>query len=241
LNVFIRLLFSVNPSSLKNHPEANRMKLHFNTVSAILLDILELLMRQPALNNFRLVGGTSLSLQLGHRISTDIDLFTDADYGSVDFKGIDAMLKNNFAYVEESSVKEAALGRPYFVGKSVNEAVKLDIFYTDRFVFDPIVVNHIRLADARDIVAMKLETVVQVGRKKDFWDLHELIESYSLQEMISFYKSRYPFGHAEHEILDAILNVSSADDDFDPICKKAKYWELVKYDLIEAVELLGPR
>lgn len=59
--------------------------------------------------------------------------------------------------------------------------------------------------------------------------------------MLGLYRSRNPFGHSDHEILDAILSLSSADDDFDPICKKAKYWELVKYDLIEAVELLGPR
>ncbi len=31
---------------------------------------------------FRLVGGTSLSLRYGHRMSDDIDLFTDAEYGS---------------------------------------------------------------------------------------------------------------------------------------------------------------
>jgi len=55
------------------------MKLYFDTVSPLLQDVLEFLMQRPELETFRLVGGTSLSLQLGHRISTDIDLFTDAD------------------------------------------------------------------------------------------------------------------------------------------------------------------
>ena len=198
-------------------------------------------MQRPEMEQFRLVGGTALSLQLGHRISTDIDLFTDADYGSIDFDMIDLMLKNNFAYIQESSVREVAFGRPNFVGKSEHEAVKLDIYYADKFLFDPIQIKNIRLADPRDIVAMKLETIVQVSRKKDFWDLHELMEHFALSEMVSFYKNRYPFGYSEDEIFDSILNISSADDDLTPICTKSKFWELIKFDMIEAVELLGPR
>lgn len=217
------------------------MKLHLDTVSPLLQDVLEFLMQRPEIEMFRLVGGTSLSLQLGHRISTDIDLFTDAAYGSIDFDAIDRMLKNNFAYFQESSISKVALGRPYFVGKSELEAVKLDIYYTDKFLYEPIFINKIRLADPRDIVAMKLETIVQVSRKKDFWDLHELMEHFALSDMVSFYKNRYPFGYSEDEIFDAILNISSADDDLTPICTKSKFWELIKFDMIEAVELLGPR
>lgn len=217
------------------------MKLHFHTVSTVLQDVLEFLMDRPELERFRLVGGTSLSLQLGHRISTDIDLFTDADYGSIDFDAIDRMLKKHFAYFQESLVRDVSLGRPYFVGNSEAEAVKLDIYYTDKFVFEPTLIKKIRLADFRDIIAMKLETIVQVSRKKDFWDLHELLEHFNLREMISLYKNRSPFGYHENEIFAAILNISSADDDLDPICIKSKFWELIKFDMIEAVELLGPR
>jgi hypothetical protein len=37
-------------------------------------------MQDGMLNSFRLVGGTALSLQLGHRKSLDIDLFYDCDF-----------------------------------------------------------------------------------------------------------------------------------------------------------------
>jgi len=120
-------------------------------------------------------------------------------YGFIDFDAIDHMLKNSYVYFLESSVSKVALGRPYFVGKSELEAVKLDIYYTDKFLYEPIYINNIRLADRRDIIAMKLETIVQASRKKDFWDLHELMEHFTLREMISFYKKRYPFGHHENE------------------------------------------
>lgn len=53
------------------------MRLHKDTVSPNLLNILEKLMVSEALKDFCLVGGTALSLQRGHRRSIDIDLFTD--------------------------------------------------------------------------------------------------------------------------------------------------------------------
>jgi hypothetical protein len=46
-------------------------------------------------DDFRLVGGTALSLQIGHRESIDIDLFSD-DYGSLDFRAIEIYLKITF-------------------------------------------------------------------------------------------------------------------------------------------------
>ncbi|UOB17877.1 nucleotidyl transferase AbiEii/AbiGii toxin family protein [Abyssalbus ytuae] len=54
------------------------MPLHLNTVSDLLWESLNTLMTIEEFNSFRLVGGTSLSLQQGHRESIDIDLFTEA-------------------------------------------------------------------------------------------------------------------------------------------------------------------
>lgn len=52
-------------------------KLYKNTATELLLEVLYEIMECPHFNPFRLVGGTALSLQRGHRISVDIDLFTD--------------------------------------------------------------------------------------------------------------------------------------------------------------------
>jgi len=51
-------------------------KLYWNTVTPLLRTVLDQLMVNLLFASFRLVGGTSLSLQLGHRISVDIDLFS---------------------------------------------------------------------------------------------------------------------------------------------------------------------
>lgn len=72
------------------------MDIYKNTVSELLWEVLLKLMTLDELKTFRLVGGTSLSLLLGHRISVDIDLFTDAPYDSIDFEKIDALFQNIF-------------------------------------------------------------------------------------------------------------------------------------------------
>jgi hypothetical protein len=66
--------------------------LYWNTVTSLLQDCLFKLMQADEFKDFRLVGGTALSLHIGHRMSIDIDLFTDAEYSSVDFERIEKFL-----------------------------------------------------------------------------------------------------------------------------------------------------
>ena len=63
------------------------MNLHYETVSPLLKETLQKLVNSPIFKDFTLIGGTCLSLQLGHRRSIDIDLFTDIDYGTMNTKG----------------------------------------------------------------------------------------------------------------------------------------------------------
>jgi hypothetical protein len=35
------------------------------------------------------------------------------------------------------------------------------------------------------------------------------------------------------QILNSFSDFSIADDDFDPICLKGKYWEIIKLDIID--------
>ena len=62
------------------------MNLHYETVSPLLKETLQKLVNSPIFKDFTLIGGTCLSLQLGHRRSIDIDLFTDIDYGTMNTK-----------------------------------------------------------------------------------------------------------------------------------------------------------
>ncbi|WP_396637783.1 nucleotidyl transferase AbiEii/AbiGii toxin family protein [Maribacter sp. R77961] len=187
-------------------------------------------------NSFRMVGGTSLSLQLGHRESIDIDLFTDAEYGSIDFAILEAKLIETFPYVDTTSVDLVGMGKSYFIGNNENELVKLDLFYTDPFVFPSILEQNIRFSSIEEVAAMKFEVIGNGGRKKDFWDIHELLDSYTLDEMIEFYLKRNPYGYSKDELLVKVVDFSNAEDDFTPNCYREKVWELIKLDIEKLVK-----
>jgi len=207
--------------------------LHFDTVLPILKSTLETLTQSDVFSEFRLVGGTALSLQLGHRMSDDIDLFTDALYGSIDFENIDSFLNDTFPCVDDSGIALVAMGKSYAVGTDRENLVKVDLFYTDEFIRDIVRVDDIRMAAIDDIVAMKIEVIQRVGRKKDFWDLHELLDKYSLAQMIALHEERYPYGHDTDLIVSNFTNFEKADNQYDPICLRGKHWEVIKSDMTQ--------
>jgi len=206
--------------------------LHYNSVSSELLRILKILMAAEEFKDFRLVGGTALGLYRGHRESVDIDLFTDAQYGSINFDAIDIFLRKTFSYSDRNEYA-AGPGKSYYVGNNEPECVKLDLFYTYTFIREVVISDGMRLATEEEIIAMKIEVISGGGRKKDFWDLHELMDDYSLEEMISLHKERYPLSHDQQVIINNFSSFEKADNDFDPVCLRGKYWELIKLDLIE--------
>jgi len=210
-------------------------KLHYKTVNTELLRILGILMTAEEFKDFRLVGGTALSLYRGHRQSVDIDLFTDADYGSVDFNAIDLFLRKKFPYVDTNNLSVGP-GRSCFVGKDESECVKLDLYYTEPFIKEVVIFDGIRITAEEEIVSMKIEVISNGGRKKDFWDIHDLMDDYSIETMMSLHKERYPYSHDKKVIIKNLYDFSKADQDFDPICLKGKYWELIKLDLIDFVK-----
>lgn len=205
--------------------------LHYETVTPYLRNTLMRLMSDSMFDTFRLVGGTSLSLRLGHRMSIDIDLFSNAEYGGLDFHAIQSHLRAMFPYCEGDCGTVPGMGSTWFVGNSRDDAVKLDLFYTDEFIGDVIVEDGIRMASVDDIVAMKLDVVARGGRKKDFWDLHELSTRYSVAEMLDLYEKRYPYGFSREDVLQGFKNFDKADAEPDPMCLLQIDWNIVKKEL----------
>ena len=206
--------------------------IYFNTVNELLKSSLLRLMEAEEFSKFRLVGGTALSLQIGHRESIDIDLFSDIEYGTLNFNEIEDFLKSNFRYVDFLDVP-SVMGKAYFIGENKDNTVKLDIFYTDTYIQPFIEEDGIRMATIEEIIAMKVDVIQRGGRKKDFWDLHALLDSYSIKQMMDFHEQRYPYTHDKDLIIKNFTNFDQADDDFDPICFKGKYWEFIKEDFEE--------
>lgn len=210
-------------------------KLFWNTVSDQLHDLYLKTMQEPLFDPFRLVGGTALSLHYGHRISVDIDLFTDAPYGSIDFDSIQTWLTKTYPYVEKIGGGPVGMGRSFLVGPNEEDAIKMDIYYYEPFIRDLIEIDGVRIADSDEIVAMKLQVIQGLGRKKDFWDIHELMDYYTLPKMLQLHQEKFPYEHNKDLILKNFTNFERADTDFDPICLRGKHWELIRRDIYQWV------
>jgi predicted nucleotidyltransferase len=211
--------------------------IYWNTTNFRLKDTLDKLMSEDVLADFRLVGGTALSLQLGHRMSDDIDLFTDANYGSINFGLIEEYLIKNFPYVSGDMGGNPGMGKSYLVGAHDEDYVKVDIYYSMDPFFQPLVFeDNVRMATIEEVTAMKVDIIQRKGRKKDFWDLHELMKSYSIDQMISLHAARFEYTHDEPLIRTNFTDFSHADTFTDPICLRGKRWGFIKQDFIDVFE-----
>lgn len=156
--------------------------LQTQTITPATLQLLTRLMQDPELYSFRLVGGTALALQLGHRISVDLDLFTDTAF---DEQQLREYLERNYGlqtdYVSRSTLK----------GEINN--VKIDcIAHQYPWLQEPETEGYIRLASLPDICAMKLNAIAGNGtRIKDFIDVAWLSSHYTLNQMLGFYEQKY--------------------------------------------------
>lgn len=207
--------------------------LAYNTINPLLQSALMDVMSANLFDDFILVGGTA---SLGHRISVDIDLFTEKEYGSIDFDKIETYFKRKYPYVYRPDFGNiVSMGRSFYVGETEKENIKIDLFYTDAFIRPYSLIENIRLASLDDIVAMKVDVIQRKGRKKDFWDLHELLERYPIERMLELHEERYPYTHSRDTIIENFVDFDRADDDFDPICFQGKFWESIKDDFCDEI------
>ena len=83
---------------------------------------------------------------------------------------------------------------------------------------------------------MKVNAAEGRGTKKDFMDIYELLRHFSLREILSFYKAKYP----EHSIFRALISLSyfdDADHQMPPVTFSLPDWETIKQEIQKAVNL----
>lgn len=206
--------------------------LYKETVKPETLGLLIDLMSIKELEKFRLVGGTALSLLLGHRGSIDLDLFTDEPF---DKELITYKLQDKFHSLSFEGVKSPRLFFTY-----IND-VKVDFVHTfEPFSYDYKLTEGIRLASIEEIIALKLNAIVGRAAKKDFWDLYELFNHYSFEQMIGFYQKRYP-NNSLIMLAKSITFFGDADLQPDPYCFKNLEWNDIKKDIVRRINTYIPK
>jgi predicted nucleotidyltransferase component of viral defense system len=183
-------------------------------------------MEAPVLRSFALVGGTNLSLRFGHRRSIDLDLFTNAPFNP---EGVYNHLVGKYQNIVLASQSESML----FM--YIND-VKTDLVLLPYPYLEPVEeLEGIRLASVPDIVAMKLSAIARRGVKKDFWDIAELLDVYSIGEMVDFYKAKYS-SHDIFHLLRSLVYFEDAEAQVDPDPLKKITWKQVKKKVETAVQ-----
>jgi predicted nucleotidyltransferase component of viral defense system len=190
-----------------------------------LLELLEELMLVNEFTNFNLVGGTALALYEGHRLSVDIDLFGRSEISPDLFTEI---LKDKG---ETTILSQSSKILIYVINK-----IKVDFVDYNFQLLEPVnVIDGIRLVSKKDIAAMKLNAIAGRGSKKDFVDVYQLLNDFSLSEMLTFYAQKYPNG-SEFMVLKSLLYFDDAEIEPDPIMLIPATWSQVKERILLEVK-----
>jgi hypothetical protein len=197
--------------------------LYYSTIESKTLELLKNLISIPQLANLRLVGGTSLALQIGHRKSIDIDLFG----------GIDPDLRLDLILKEIGPLKIIKRSPHIFIC-TIND-IKVDIVnYSYPWLDTQNTIDTIPLASRRDIAAMKLSAITGRGTKKDFIDLYFLLKEFTLEEILHFYQEKYADG-AVFLVIRSLAYFADADKEAMPKMIIPLDWLLVKNTIISAL------
>ncbi len=202
--------------------------LYIETVKPNAFSLLKELMAMEELNQFQLVGGTSLSLQLGHRMSDDLDLFSTIEF---DNEEIIEVLQSKFLNrFELKSTLTNKLGVFSFI-----DSVKVDICRHKQILIDEIVViDNIRMWGTKEIAAAKVNAISRRATKKDFWDIDVLLDKYSIDEIAAYYKTKY-LPMLAIGVSQIITYFNDAEESENPLCLKNKTWEAVKKSIITKI------
>jgi len=197
--------------------------MHLDTVSEKTLETLKRLMSDEKLSDFVLVGGTALALQLGHRMSSDLDLFSVKEF---DPSSLANYMASKFGFRLPSFSDIGLFG---FI-----KNLKIDlVYYKNGFLQEPITLDGIRMARIEDIAVMKLEAIANVrNRAKDYTDIAFLSEHLSLEEMLTRFKEK--FGLDEMFALRSLTVFSEVKKTDEVFLMKEKFdWNKVKKRIIE--------
>lgn len=200
--------------------------LSIQTVHPNTLELLKSLASQPELAQTRLVGGTALALQYGHRQSIDLDFF-----------GILPEDKEELVEMTKRVGNVLVTNRSKMILQTVINQIKVDFVDYSRYkwIDEPVMGDGFVLASDKDIAAMKVNAIIGRGTRKDFIDLYVLLQHYSLLEIMAFYKQKYP-EFSEYRALLSMTYFEDAEMQDMPKMFIDTSWNTMKSTIIEAVK-----
>lgn len=202
--------------------------LYYNTLQQSTLELLKKIQKNPIFKDCRLVGGTSLALQLGHRKSIDLDFFGSITASPLEIQS-ELSQTGNLQIIQESK----------FIFQYIIDNVKVDfVNYPYPWLSNAILEDDIILADKTDIAAMKLSAITNRGTKKDFIDLYELLNHFTLSQILDFYSKKYSNG-IPFMTIKSLTYFEDAESDPMPFMMNSVTWDKVKTKILQEVQSLS--
>lgn len=196
------------------------MEFHHNVLPENTSQLLPVLGEMLFLRSAYLAGGTALALQLGHRVSADLDFFFPEEFDvSLAIQKLSAAGKFRLTKKSEQTV----------VG-TLNE-VKLALFgYRYPMLFPLQEIFGIRIADIRDIACMKIDAIAGRGAKRDFVDLFFVLRATAtLSDILELFCKKYAaLQYNMVHVKKSLLYFTDAEEDPMPQMLQPASWDEVK-------------
>lgn len=137
-------------------------------------------------NEFYLAGGTGLALQIGHRDSVDFDFFSNNSFDP------NKLIERLSTIFDDKSFTVTQVEKNT-LSILLNSEIKISFMTYDYPLLNPLIqTEFLNIALIPDIACMKLSTIMQRSALKDYVDLYEVMKIYSLEQLLSFAKKKYP-------------------------------------------------
>jgi len=169
------------------------LKLKRAGISDFLWETLCKFQNEKIFESYNLVGGTALSLQIEHRISTDIDLFTENKLNRDEILHFARKIDKNVEVINNSG----AIFQILYPEKQL----KIDFVNYEFPLLEPLVENNegIRLVGKNDISAMKMSAAGTRGYEaRDFVDLYYLLKEIPIENIVDNFKKKYNTDNIQH-------------------------------------------
>ncbi len=137
------------------------------------------------IQDFYLAGGTALALQIGHRISTDLDWFSSTNH-------LQTLAREHIQDVLELSGKfEIISEQDGLLFARFNETDTSFTYQHHPLLEHTFNYQGVNLASPIDIGLMKLAAITSRGTRRDFVDIYCLREIISLEELFKLAPKKY--------------------------------------------------
>lgn len=199
------------------------------TVSPETKRLLASLIQEPFVHKYYLAGGTVLALHYGHRVSYDLDFFSQTPEEK-------HVIVDRLATLGNLYIKQNDQGT--FNG-ILNE-VKLSFFvYPYPLLKPPIQTLGVKTADPLDCACMKLDAISSRGLRRDFYDLYMILHEYSLDELLRAFQEKYTTSSTDpFHLLRSLTYFADADMDESINLLRPLEWDTVKTFFIQQVRTL---